>query len=493
MPGPDDARAAGYTDDEILAHLGKGREVEVQSALKSGYTAKEIIDHLSGVKPTISPETQANDPNNWFPEITNAARGFGSGVASTAKGLYNLTKKGVSAVGLGELPEPPEALSKAASSEGEGAAFQVGRGLEQMGEFFLPGGAVSKGVKAVERFGPVARVGARALGEAASAAGVTAAQTGGDVDAMEKAAITAGLFSGGAATLGEILKKIPVVSIYKSKLKFPERFQGERAEDILHKAIDEGILISKGGADKIRAIESLETGTRDALIGQLHGQLVPMSVVEAPIMRFRQMAEGLGETGIVSQIDRRLAAFKRANGAVPGKAAQTVTSPILGPTGASITHTIPAVPERPAMITVDAAQQAKNDFQAIAAQAFGKLQTGQGQLRKLMSTGLKESIEALNPAIKEANKNIQDSKLLRNAIDHYVNSSTEGLNPKMLLLMLWNKPLGLTYGALQNPLVRSALAIITDRVAKSTTGNVVGKLAGAAAPSILSPIPEAPQ
>lgn len=69
---------------------------------------------------------------------------------------------------------------------------------EQIAEFFIPGGAVSKGAKAVEaatagkRFADIVRLGARAGLEAGSAAAVTAAQTGGDLDDTTRSAVIAG-------------------------------------------------------------------------------------------------------------------------------------------------------------------------------------------------------------------------------------------------------------------------------------------------------------
>ena len=41
------ARSAGYSDDEILQHLGESRRFDVQGALGAGYSKQEVIDHLS--------------------------------------------------------------------------------------------------------------------------------------------------------------------------------------------------------------------------------------------------------------------------------------------------------------------------------------------------------------------------------------------------------------------------------------------------------------
>lgn len=45
------ARAAGYSDDEILSHLTQSRQFNVDAAVKSGYSKEDIINHLSGAPP----------------------------------------------------------------------------------------------------------------------------------------------------------------------------------------------------------------------------------------------------------------------------------------------------------------------------------------------------------------------------------------------------------------------------------------------------------
>jgi hypothetical protein len=87
----------------------------------------------------------------------------------------------------------------------EGPMQKIGYGAEQLGEFFAPGGLVSKGAKALGaatagmKFAPLLNVGARAGLDALSAAGVAGAQSGGDPNAMGTAALTAG---GTSAALG---------------------------------------------------------------------------------------------------------------------------------------------------------------------------------------------------------------------------------------------------------------------------------------------------
>jgi len=417
--------------------------------------------------------------------------GAGSGIISTGAGTYELARKGVKAVGLGELPETPEFIKKAAANtqyDEKGNpiptsdSFGLGRGAERVAEFMAPGGLVTKGAKAAAGLGRTAEIGARVLGDAASSAAVTGVQSGGDLTQMAESALSAGVTSGALSTVGGILKSVPNVAIYAKGLKLPERFRGQRAEEVFQKAIDDGILISKGGANKAEAIENLTRAERNHLINQNAGALVDINIVRTPVLKLRQMAEQLGETGIVKQIDKRLTEFEAANGAAPAKAAKTVTSPIVGPNGQAITHTTPGTPAQPAKISMKAAQQAKDDFGMIAQNIYGKFSAGPMQIRKLMGAGLKEAMEAISPEIKDLNRDVQNSKLIKNAINKYLDSNPDFVSPRMAMLAWWSAPAAVLYGALGNPFVRSALAIAKDRVEKSAAVpamQAVPRLAGA--------------
>ena len=191
------ARKAGYGDAEILSHLTSSRSFDVDGARNAGYSDAEIISHLSqrparvqhGASGTWEEGPSTLDKIRRFPaEVT---RGFGKGVTSTALGVSKM---------VGAVPETTT-LSDI-GMEPEGGAQQLGFAVEQIGEFFLPGGAVSKGVKAVEGARILANAprvarGAATLGtrvglEAGSMGAVTAAQTGGDREAVEGATKLAG-------------------------------------------------------------------------------------------------------------------------------------------------------------------------------------------------------------------------------------------------------------------------------------------------------------
>lgn len=404
--------------------------------------------------------------------------GAGSGIISTGMGAYNLARKGVKAVGMGDLPEAPDFIKRAASPtqfdahgnpvQNSGvSAFEVGRVGEQAAEFLAPEMAAGKLVDAANIGSKVLKVGARAASDAAVGGAVSGVQTGGDLEKMGQTAITAGIASGAFNTIGGILTSIPSSAVYLKNLKFPTRFQGDRVEEIVGKAIDDGILISKGGANKAEAFEKMTRAQRDAEIAKHANDLVDMNIVRAPVMRLKQMADQLGETGISAQISKRLKAFEEANGATAAVPPSTTTSPVLGANGQPITTTTPGTPAKPAKITMKAAQQAKDDFNLLAQNMFGSMHPGAGEIRKLMGAGIKEAMESISPEIKDLNRDTQSYKLLKNAINKYVDGNPDLLNPRTAVLAIWNKPAALIYGAFANPFIRSALAIAKDRVEQS--------------------------
>ncbi len=421
----------------------------------------------------------------------DVAEGAGSGIISTGLGAYNLARKGVSAAGLGQLPEAPDFVKKAAAPvqyDAQGnpidssTSFGVGRTGEQAAEFLVPEMKAGKLVDAANIGSKVLKIGARAASDAAVGGGVSAVQSGGDLEKAGETAITSGIMSGAFNTIGGILSSIPASSVYLKNLKFPTRFASDRVEDIVGTAIDDGILISKGGAKKAEAFENMSRAARDAEIAKHAGEMVDINIVRAPVLRLKQMADELGETKISNQISKRLQAFEEANGAQAAVPPSTTTSPVLGPTGQSITSTTPGTPAKPAQITIKAAQQAKDDFNLLAQNMFGKFSPGAGEIRKLMGAGLKNAIEAVSPEVKQLNYNTQNYKLLKNAINKYIDSNPELIDPRTAVLFLWNKPRALLYGALSNPFIRSALAIAKDRVEGSAVpaiGQGIQRTAGA--------------
>lgn len=158
--------------------------------------------------PTPPPPTFAQEwgiTNPWAAAPFDFFQGAGAGAMSTARGVSQLAHKAIPAI-----PEVPESYTIPPQS----VAGKLGKGVEQVGEFFLPAGLVSKGEEAIKgstMLPGAVKWAAKAVPEAISATGVTGVQTGGDLDSMGLAALLAGgtnmilpyLGKAGAAILGK--------------------------------------------------------------------------------------------------------------------------------------------------------------------------------------------------------------------------------------------------------------------------------------------------
>lgn len=81
------AKRAGYTDDEIAAHLGKQRGFDVEAATRAGYKPQEIISHLSSAP--------AQPPRDEPGKLTSLAAGAGAGFGNVVLGGQRLLGKGI--------------------------------------------------------------------------------------------------------------------------------------------------------------------------------------------------------------------------------------------------------------------------------------------------------------------------------------------------------------------------------------------------------------
>ena len=425
-------------------------------------------------------------------QFMDFSAGGGSGIVRTAVGLRDFANRGTKALGLGELPNVPESIRATAKGKefenGQevepSAAFQIGRAGETLAEFAAPGSMATKGANVAAKLGSkvgpttemLAEIGGRAAADAAAVGAVTAAH-GEAMEDVARAALTAGALSGAFATVGTALKSIPTNRLYTKGLKFPQRFQGQREDEIIGKAIDDGILISYGGANKAEALEKMKKADVIALINQHKNDLVDLNIVRKPLIEFRQQLQDQGYDNLANQITKRLESYERSKGAlpgVPGTPPTTTTSSVVAPVGRGlnaqpITKVIPgtpAVPPTPAKITIGEAQKSKEFIQQIADQAYGKNKPSRAQTEKLLAAGIARGIENIIPEVKQLNRDAQNYKLLKQAITKYVNANPELLSPRTAVLALWNSKAALLYGALQNPFIRSALAVAKDRMEK---------------------------
>jgi hypothetical protein len=88
----DEARAAGYSDDEILSHMSKAKP-KLADALKEGYSATEILSHLGGTS-----TNQSAPAAEEAPKERSLGDALWSGAKNFLPGVGNLVKDTATAV-----------------------------------------------------------------------------------------------------------------------------------------------------------------------------------------------------------------------------------------------------------------------------------------------------------------------------------------------------------------------------------------------------------
>lgn len=259
-------------------------------------------------------KTQKKD--NWYVEgikkgtqaEKEALTGFGKGVLSTARGLSTVGEGILKGVGRILTPKSMEEKLGFAKTEKSSAQELIseemtkpktgyetlGKTVEQVGEFFIPAGAVSKVDKAIDlmiagsKLSKGAKIASKVASTAAlqgsSAAGVTLAQTG-DKTKAAKAGLTAGAIAGTLRGVGEAARSIKIPEklysrIFKTKYN---DFAGEVKVEQLAKIkeadpnryaelLREGVIKEIGGKVTIN-----ETLAKQALDKGLKGSLQNMA------------------------------------------------------------------------------------------------------------------------------------------------------------------------------------------------------------------------
>lgn len=172
------------------------------------FTDADIAKALKASVPSseTKPRTTGSIPGDLL-------AGLGASVLQLPIGAYDLVRK----VSPLSLPAPSEYI-QGLGKPPETTAGKVGEFGGMAAQFMVPGGAVTKGVRALEAAGAgrLATTLARGLGEAATAGGVEAVRSGGDVGATGRAAATGGVFGAGTEAVSPAVAKLATAFLGKS-------------------------------------------------------------------------------------------------------------------------------------------------------------------------------------------------------------------------------------------------------------------------------------
>lgn len=184
------ARNAGYTDDEILAHLTQSRNFDIAGALKSGYSKQDVINHLSN-SPAPTRSVPGMEKLGGTPPAYPKPPAPKEPTELQEPETHNLFAR-IADLGLRKVAQGVEQTAQPELSEKAGGASKIIRGaLQTAAPVALPAGAIAA---------PAATALGLAAGSVAGAAteGVAKA-TGVNPNYAELAGDVAGIVGGGLA------------------------------------------------------------------------------------------------------------------------------------------------------------------------------------------------------------------------------------------------------------------------------------------------------
>lgn len=313
----------------------------------------------------ISEALKSNPVTNWtLAPALDFLEGIGAGVLSTARGASQIAHKIAPAI-----PEIPESYAQAPPS----LAGSAGKMAEQVGEFAVPAGAVSKATRGAHL---LLRMGAEGL----TAGSVAALQSGGQPGPTAVGAITgaAGPAVGvGVKAIGQ--SRLPKI-LYQSAAKPTWSMVKKEGTEMIDTGLKEGVPVSTEGLRMIEGrIDDLRKEISNGL--QMHAA----------------QGKAVDTSKVLSTLDDLENFYK--NTAAPEDALQTLKS---------IRDEFTAYHGQ--QIPIDKAQQIKINTYALLKKSYGEMKSAKIEGLKQVARGLKEEISAVFPEI--ANLNERQSKLL---------------------------------------------------------------------------------
>lgn len=467
---------------------------------------------------TAHPKPQSD--NGYLSRVWNAAQaqpgiikdtaiGVGKGMAQTGYNLADIVHRGTS-FGVGLPPNP-------INTQPTNVPQTIGKAAEQVGEYFIPGGAITRGANAVK----AATTGVRGAGlltgltraglEGVSAAGVNYAQNE-DPQAALKAGETAGVVSGGMQALGSFIPSAQRLYLSALKPKKPLGIQSpqkvlEAQKTVAQTGLREGVPVSEYGLRKAEEITDQLNREIAQKVSDKSAQLGPVIKPESVASRIDQVQPQfqaqVNPEADVAALRGSKAEYLRKHTPEPEP-----TPTLYGPDN----NPLPAPPPpKPTPMTLSEAQSEKQATYTQMRKKYGELGSAETEGQKALARGLKEEILSRAPELQKLNARDSSMIELENQLANFVkrtnNRDLLDLKSAFLGSALagaggagegyktggWggaakHGAIGALLGAaMGNPAVKSSLAIALGRAGGA------GQAAVSAAPKIAAAAPQLPK
>ncbi len=392
------AQRRGATPDLIVQKIIEGnpeKGMVFQEALSRGASPQDILAEV--IRQNYTPSNDQSQPG--IGGIGGLFVGAAKGAASTLNNLSGLGQKALQKIT--GMDTPVSSLDPRLTTPNS-TTQKIGFGAEQIAEFFIPAGAISKGAKLVEGASAISKLPKAAQGisklagkavlEGAGAAGVTAAQ-GGNKSDVKTAVVLGGAFSVAAKGLQKIIQKIPETSWSAILKRTPT--EAAKKPNLPGQAVKTGLtgLTRQSIANKAgTAIQSIEV-TLDDLLSASKKTINPIKVA-GYLEDLRDAYKAIpGEDGAVELIEgiQRKIAFSKN-------------------------------------LTPLEANKMKRDIYGLISKSYGRgmLEVpAKTEAQKLVAAGLKREIEKIIPEAKTLNEKQAVYIQIKKALDKTI-ARTEG-------------------------------------------------------------------
>jgi hypothetical protein len=489
----DGAKAAGYSDDDILKALSSAHGFDADAALQAGYSKSEIINHLSGVPGAASQPGSQQQSNSE--QVTDKS----SGVPTPISGMLRTPGQPAPATPKASLPSdlPGKAVDAALTALPYVGATAAG--IATGGAGFIPevlaaaagGGAgslVEQAGRAITGIRPPASL---------NDAGNTAAK-----DALAQGATELGGKAIGSILANTVGKYLNAERLYQSALK-PSGANQDVAARTVKAGIDNGIVLNDGAPAVVEGkINDLNQKIKN-VIAQTPTDIPPAQYVANIQAKFDALRNQWGRAGTngadyMKQIDDGEKSFLLREG---NPQPTVINGNVVQPKDMDLA----TLRQNVQPISSDSAQTVKQstyrDIRARNANAWNPgVNPGlQNEMDQEIGRAMKEELENVYPGISLLNRNEGALIQLDRAVDLFVKrNANKQINP----YFIWPMAAGaagitgvasgsaeagvgagvlavaghITRQMLEDPAVKSQLAIVLKKAAAMPGAGIATKV-----------------
>lgn len=412
-----------------------------------------------------------------IPGAIESVKGLAKGAASTVFHGGDMVRRGLGMERVINRPEVQEGMTPT------NPAQNLGFGVEQAAEFLIPGGTIKRGTQILSKVPAAARIAGKAIAEGIGAGSVAGVQSGGDPAAIRNAAVMGAGTSGAIGAAGEMLpsgKKL-AQRLYQSALKPAPSLDPIEREAIIRTGLREGVVLNNdvvANVQKRIADINAKISEEIAARAEAGATVDPVKVAGYADRSAKRFAEQVNPDADLAAIGGVRKEFLQNNSTkAPFTKIRPGSEEELGrfvPDGEGVTVT-------PRPIPLDEAQRMKQGTYRKLKDSYGEQASAAREGQKDLARGLKDGIVEAFPEIANLNQNESALIALEGSLERFAgregNHQLIGLGTPLVLAATHSIAPTFLKAALDNPNIKSRLAIALARASEKQSQGIVSNVA----------------